>query len=168
MQVTGTHIHYYFNCHRQLWLFANGINMEQTSDTVYEGKLIHETSYSQRSERFKEVELGPVKIDYFDKKNKVIHEIKKSSKLLDSHIWQVKYYIYVFEQAGIIGVTGILEYPKEHKTEEVLLSEPDRVYIEELLVIIDQLIHQKQCPPLLNKPKCKSCSYFDFCYSTEA
>ena len=111
MQITGTHIHYYFNCYRQLWLFANGINMEQTSDTVYEGKLIHETSYSQRSERFKEVEIGPVKIDYFDKKNKVIHEIKKSSKLLDSHVWQVKYYIYVFEQAGINGVTGILEYP---------------------------------------------------------
>nr|WP_320022513.1 CRISPR-associated protein Cas4 [uncultured Draconibacterium sp.] len=168
MQVTGTHIHYFFNCHRQLWLFANGINMEQTSDTVYEGKLIHETSYSQRSERFKEVELGPVKIDYFDKKNKVIHEIKKSSKLLNSHIWQVKYYIYVSEQAGIKGVTGILEYPKEHKTEEVLLSEPDRVYIEELLVEIDKLIHQEKCPPLLNKPKCKNCSYFDFCYSNEA
>ncbi len=168
MQVTGTHIHYFFNCHRQLWLFANGINMEQTSDTVYEGKLIHETSYSQRSERFKEVELGPVKIDYFDKKNKVIHEIKKSSKLLNSHIWQVKYYIYVFEQAGIKGVTGILEYPKEHKTEEVLLSEPDRVYIEELLVEIDKLINKEKCPPLLNKPKCKNCSYFDFCYSNEA
>ncbi|MBN2818656.1 MAG: CRISPR-associated protein Cas4 [Bacteroidales bacterium] len=168
MQVTGTHIHYFFNCHRQLWLFANGINMEQTSDTVYEGKLIHETSYSQRSERFKEVELGPVKIDYFDKKNKVIHEIKKSSKLLNSHIWQVKYYIYIFEQAGIKGVTGILEYPKEHKTEEVLLSEPDRVYIEELLVEIDKLIHHEKCPQLLNEPKCKNCSYFDFCYSDEA
>ena len=168
MQITGTHIHYYFNCHRQLWLFANGINMESTSDLVYEGKLIHETSYSQRSERFKEVEIGPVKIDFFDKKNKVIHEIKKSSKLFDSHIWQVKYYIYVFEKAGIFGVTGLLEYPKEHKTEEVLLSEPDRIYLEELLVKIEQLILQEQCPPLLNKAKCKNCSYFDFCYSNEA
>ncbi|MCK9626655.1 MAG: CRISPR-associated protein Cas4, partial [Bacteroidales bacterium] len=64
MEVTGTHIHYYFNCHRQLWLFANGVNMEQTSDTVYEGKLIHETSYERRSERYREVEIGPVKIDY--------------------------------------------------------------------------------------------------------
>ncbi|PJB57855.1 MAG: CRISPR-associated protein Cas4, partial [Bacteroidetes bacterium CG_4_9_14_3_um_filter_41_19] len=23
MQITGTHIHYYLHCHRQLWLFAN-------------------------------------------------------------------------------------------------------------------------------------------------
>ena len=167
MQVTGTHIHYYFNCHRQLWLFANGINMEQTSDTVYEGKLIHETSYSQRSERFKEVEIGPVKIDYFDKKNKVIHEIKKSSKLVESHIWQVKYYIYVFEQARIEGVSGLLEYPKERKIEEVFLTEPDRAFLEELLERIDELIHSNQCPPLLNKPKCKSCSYYEFCYSNE-
>ncbi len=168
MQVTGTHIHYYFNCHRQLWLFANGINMEQTSDTVYEGKLIHETSYPQRSERFKEVEIGPVKIDYFDKKNKVIHEIKKSSKLVESHIWQVKYYIYVFEQAGIDGVTGILEYPKERKTEEVLLSGPDRAYIIELIEKIENLIHLEECPPLINEPKCKSCSYFEFCYANES
>ena len=107
-------------------LFANGVNMEQTSDTVYEGKLLHETSYERRSNRFSEVEIGSVKIDYFDQQNKVIHEIKKSSKLIESHIWQVKYYIWVFEQAGIEGVTGILEYPKEHNTEEVFLNESDR------------------------------------------
>jgi len=167
MEVTGTHIHYYFNCHRQLWLFANGVNMEQTSETVYEGKLIHETSYERRTERYREVEIGSVKIDYFDQKNKVIHEIKKSSKLIESHIWQVKYYIWVFEKTGIKGVTGILEYPKEHKTEEVFLSEPDRVYLDDLLVIIDRLIHHEQCPPLINEPKCKNCSYYDFCYSRE-
>jgi CRISPR-associated exonuclease Cas4 len=167
MQVTGTHIHYYFNCHRQLWLFANGINMEHTSDTVSEGKLIHETSYQQRSDRFREIELGPIKIDFFDQKNNIIHEIKKSSKLYQSHIWQVKYYIYVFEQAGIEGVTGILEYPKERKTEEVLLSVPDREFLREIIEKIHQVIHQQQCPSLLNKPKCKKCAYYDFCYSGE-
>lgn len=36
---TGTHFNYYMVCHRKLWLFANGINMEHTSDLVYEGKL---------------------------------------------------------------------------------------------------------------------------------
>lgn len=167
MQITGTHIHYYFNCHRQLWLFANGIKMEQTNDTVYEGKLIHESSYQQRNERFKEVELGPVKIDFYDNKNKIIHEIKKSSKLMNSHIWQVKYYIWLFEQSGIDGITGILEYPKERKTEEVLLTDSDREYIRALLKKIDALIHLEQCPPVLNKPKCKSCSYYDFCYASE-
>ncbi|MDD4227554.1 MAG: Dna2/Cas4 domain-containing protein, partial [Mariniphaga sp.] len=49
MHITGTHFNYYLICHRKLWLFANGINMESNSDLVYEGKLIHETSYSRRS-----------------------------------------------------------------------------------------------------------------------
>ncbi len=167
MQVTGTHIHYYFNCHRQLWLFANGINMEHTSENVSIGKLIHETSYQQRSDRFQEVSIGPVKIDYFDHKNKAIHEVKKSSKLAESHKWQVKYYIYLLEQSGVEGVTGILEYPKERKTEEVVLCEPDRIYLNELTVEIDKLINANKCPLVINKPKCKNCSYFDFCYSNE-
>jgi CRISPR-associated exonuclease Cas4 len=81
ISITGTQFNYYLICHRELWLFSNGINMEQTSDLVYEGKLIHETSYPQRSERYTEIELDGIKNDYFNPENKVIHEIKKS----DSH-----------------------------------------------------------------------------------
>jgi len=40
MTPTGTHFNYYQICRRKLWLFANGISMEHTSDTVYDGKLI--------------------------------------------------------------------------------------------------------------------------------
>jgi CRISPR/Cas system-associated exonuclease Cas4 (RecB family) len=53
MQITGTHFNYHQICHRKLWLFANGIQMEHTSEAVSQGKLIHETSYRQRSDRFK-------------------------------------------------------------------------------------------------------------------
>ncbi len=164
MQVTGTHIHYYFNCHRQLWLFANGINMEHTSEDVSSGKLIHENSYKNRIERFKEIEIGPIKIDYFDHKNKVIHEVKKSSKLKESHVWQVKYYIYIFEQKGINNVTGELEYPKERLIEEVILKDYDRNYLQELIVKIEGLIHSNICPKTIDLTRCKNCSYFDFCY----
>jgi CRISPR/Cas system-associated exonuclease Cas4 (RecB family) len=40
MQVTGTHIAYLHTCARKLWLFANGLNMEHTSEVVAEGRLI--------------------------------------------------------------------------------------------------------------------------------
>ena len=126
MQVTGTHFNYYQLCHRKLWLFANCINMERNSDLVYEGKLIHEESYPQRSARYEEVGVDGVKVDYYDAKNKVIHEIKKSDKVGKAHEWQLKYYLYVFERNGIGCVTGILEYPKLRKTEEVVLSDIDR------------------------------------------
>ncbi|MBX2925335.1 MAG: Dna2/Cas4 domain-containing protein [Chitinophagaceae bacterium] len=45
MTLTATHINYYHACKSKLWLFCNGINMEHTSDAVYDGKMLHETSY---------------------------------------------------------------------------------------------------------------------------
>ncbi len=126
MQITGTHFNYYQVCKRELWLFANGINMEQNSDLVYEGKLIHEESYPQRSERYEEIEIDGVKVDFYDVRHKIIHEIKKSDKVEQAHVWQLKYYLYVFERNGIEGVSGILEYPKLRRTTEIELSQVDR------------------------------------------
>jgi CRISPR-associated exonuclease Cas4 len=167
MHPTGTHFNYYLICHRKLWLFANGINMESTSDLVYEGKLLHETSYPRRSEKYREIELDGIKIDYYDSKNKVVHEIKKSDKHEEAHVWQVKYYLYVLEQNGIEGATGLLEYPRLHKTDEVLLTEPDRVSIREMIAAISEIINNGHCPEKINKNRCKNCSYFDFCWSGE-
>ena len=82
--ITGTHFAYYQLCRRKLWLFANGINMEQESDLVYEGKLIHEESYPERSSKYEEVAIDGIKVDYYDAKNHVIHEIKKSNKVCKS------------------------------------------------------------------------------------
>ncbi len=164
---TGTQINYYFTCHRKLWLFGNGIQMEHNSELVAMGKLIHETSYTDRPERFQEVEIGPVKIDFYDRRDKVIHEVKKSDKLEESHRWQVKYYIYIMEQAGIVGVTGLLEYPKLRHTEEVLLTDSDREQLEIIVADITRIIASESCPPAVTMGICKNCSYFDFCYASE-
>lgn len=167
MQITGTHINYYFICQRKLWLFSNGIQMEHSSDLVYEGKLIHETSYPQRSEKYEEVQIGGIKVDFYDAKNKIIHEIKKSNKIESAHEWQLKYYIYVFEQTGIEGVSGILEYPKLRKTEEIYLSEVDKNRILEIEKDIDKIISSDDCPPVIDSKICKKCSYYEFCYADE-
>ncbi|HOJ25006.1 MAG TPA: CRISPR-associated protein Cas4 [Bacteroidales bacterium] len=167
MQITGTHFNYYLVCKRKLWLFANGINMEQTSDLVYDGKLIHETSYPQRSERYEEVAIDGIKIDYYDARNKVIHEIKRSDKVETAHEWQVKYYIYVLENNGIDGVTGILEYPELRQTTKVELTDADRQKIKEIEDKIAQLISSDECPPVIHSKICKNCSYYDFCYVEE-
>lgn len=165
--ITGTHFNYYQVCKRKLWLFAKGITMENTSDLVYEGKLIHEESYPQRSEKYEEIEVDGIKVDFYDAKNKVIHEIKKSNKVERAHEWQLKYYIYVFERNGIEGVTGILEYPTLRKTEQVVLSNVDRNMIREMEVDIQRIIDSEECPSLERKGICKNCSYFEFCYSNE-
>ena len=167
MGIIGTHFNYYQVCKRKLWLFANGINFEHTSDLVYEGKLIHEESYPQRSAKYEEVELDGIKVDYYDVKNKVIHEIKKSNKVEIAHEWQLKYYIYVFEQNGMEGVSGVLEYPVLRKKQNILLADMDRERIKEMRTEICKIISDDHCPPIENKALCKKCSYYEFCYSKE-
>lgn len=165
--MTGTQFNYYQICHRKLWLFSNGINMEHTSDLVYEGKLIHETTYPQRSERYEELEIEGIKIDFYDARNKVIHEIKKSDKIEVAHEWQLKYYIYVLERQGIEGVTGLLEYPTMRHTAKVELTVADRQYIIRIEKEIEALIKTDDCPPAINSKICNNCSYYEFCYASE-
>ena len=167
MTITGTHFNYYQLCHRKLWLFANGINMEQVSDLVYEGKLVHESTYPQRTSKYEEVEIDGIKVDYYDAQRKVIHEIKKSNKVDHAHEWQLKYYLYVFEQHGITDVTGLLEYPLLRKTKEVVLTNVDREDIHLIEKDISQIVTSPTCPPLNKKGICKNCSYFEFCYTNE-
>lgn len=165
--LTATHINYFFICHRKLWLFANGINMEHTSDAVAEGKLIGETSYPQRAEKYTEIEIGGSKIDFYDAKNKVIHEVKKSDSMEEAHEWQVKYYIYLLEQNGIEGVKGILEYPKLRQTKDIDFTDEDKNFLRQTVQQIEAIIGDESCPPVINARLCKQCSYYDFCYITE-
>lgn len=164
MQLTATHINYFFICHRKLWLFSNGINMEHTSETVAEGKLIGETTYLQRPEKYTEVTIGGSKIDFYDAKAKIIHEIKKSDSMEAAHQWQVKYYIWLFEKSGIEGVTGILEYPKLRERTTVHLTDDDRTILQHTIKEIKFLTQRDECPSRINAKICKRCSYFDFCY----
>lgn len=167
MYINATLINLYNVCQRELWLHANGIRFEHTSDLVLEGKLIHEDSYPQRSEKYEEIELDGIKVDYYDAKSKVIHEIKKSNKVEKAHEWQAKYYLYVFEQNGIEGLTGLLEYPVLRKTQPVILSDLDREKIEAMKKDIEKIVSDENCPPLIQKSLCRNCSYFEFCYSKE-
>lgn len=167
MHINATLINLYHVCKRELWLHANGIRFEHTSDLVYEGKLIHENSYPQRSERYEELEIDGIKLDYYDARNKIIHEIKKSDKIEDAHEWQLKFYIYVLENNGVDGVTGILEYPTMRHTAKVTLSPSDREYIVKSETEITRIIASDQCPPTIETRICKNCSYYEFCYINE-
>ncbi|MBA3648781.1 MAG: CRISPR-associated protein Cas4 [Chitinophagales bacterium] len=167
MPLTATHIAYYHLCRRKLWLFANGITMEHTSDLVADGRFIHENSYERRADKFSEVEIDGSKIDFYDAKNKVIHETKRSAAREVAHGWQVKYYIYLLKKSGIEGVSGKIEYPVFHQCTDVLLTQDDEIYIEKTIRNIEELTASPACPPKIEKKKCRYCSYFDFCWSEE-
>lgn len=167
MQITGTHIAYLHACHRKLWLFANGIQMEHTSDIVADGKLIAETTYLDRARKYTELAIDGIKIDFYDAKNRVVHEVKKSDSKEIAHEWQVKFYLWVLLLNDINGATGILEYPKFRETKQIFLSNTD---IEELKTIIGNanvLLKTDDIPSKIQLKYCKSCSYYELCYIDE-
>ncbi|GAB2770162.1 CRISPR-associated protein Cas4 [Rhabdobacter roseus] len=178
MNINATLINLYHVCQREMWLHAHVIRMEHTSDVVYEGKLIGETTYPQRAERYTEVELSlepevpdgarlTAKIDFYDPHRGVVHEVKKSAAKEQAHVAQVQFYLYLLRKNQIKAEYGLIEYPKLRQTERVELSVADEAQLEGWIAEAGRIIATEQCPPLLAKSKCRSCSYYDFCWSSE-
>lgn len=179
--LTATLVGYYHTCPRKLWLHAHGIRMEHTSDIVYEGKLIEETSYTDRAAKNTQLELsiplpgdeaqeewmGAAKIDFYDPQTRTVYETKKSDRAEEAHIAQVKFYLYVLLKSGIEDARGIIEYPKQRDRTQVSLTPEDLVEVEKWIAEIRGILEKQQCPPVIRKPVCKQCSYYDYCYSDE-
>lgn len=160
---TGTHINYYFVCKRKLWLFAHGISMEHTSDTVLLGKLIDESSYERKD---KSVDIDDtVVIDWIDERRGILHEVKKSDKMEEAHTWQVLYYLWYLKQKGVTGLKGEIDYPRLKQRVEVELTPERESQMRELLRAIEECIVQPSPPERINKKFCKTCSYVELCWS---
>ncbi len=159
--MTGTQIAYYFLCERKLWLFTHKIAMEHNSDIVAMGKFISDTTYGRKQH---EIRIDDIVLDNYDPKTKTIHEVKKSDKMEDTHIWQVKYYISVLKEKGIDGVKGIIDYPKLRQTVDVELTEKDEEELSMIRIKIKNILDVDKPPDVINKPFCKKCSYYDLCY----
>lgn len=162
-KITGTQIAYYIVCKRKLWLFSNKIEMEKYSDYVNIGKLISEDSFKR--EKFKEIEIGDtIKIDFIKINDEVIiHEIKKSRSLEEAHIWQVKFYIYSLKKLRVNCDKGTIHYPKLMRKVDVRLNDEDISFIEKTISEIKTLL-KGEVPSVINKPYCKKCAYYEFCY----
>ena len=162
---SSSHITYLHLCHRKLWLHHRGMRMEDNSQSVAEGKLIGETTYSRRPRRWKELDLGTLKIDHFDPVTNTVREVKKSPKLEHAHLAQVKYYLLALERRGVAGTSGHIEYPKHRRSTEVPpLSEADRQEIRGWELEVERIVGLPTCPELVRKSYCRSCAFRDFCF----
>jgi CRISPR-associated exonuclease Cas4 len=135
--------------------------MEQNSDAVTLGRFISETTYKRQEH---EIQIDDIVLDFYDEKTKIIHEVKKSDKMEELHLWQVKYYISVLEEKGIAGVTGEIDYPKLREKIKVELTDADRSKLKEIKTNAEKIIALPVPPAVINKSFCKQCSYFDLCY----
>jgi len=164
MRISASHITYYHICHRKLWLHHRGMRMEDNSQAVAEGQLIGTTTYNRRAKKWKELSLGAAKIDHFDPQTNTIREVKKSAKLEHAHVAQVQYYLFLLKQRGIPEAKGLIEYPKQRKTREVILDHAKKKEVEVWKVDIERIVNLPNCPELVKKSYCKSCSFYDFCF----
>ena len=95
----------------------------------------------------------------------VVHEVKKSDKMEEVHIGQVLYYIYRLRQRGVDIRKGIINYPKQKRTTEVMLTSEKEDEIKDTVKKIIEIKNAELPPDVLNSKICKKCSYEDFCYS---
>lgn len=160
LSYTGTQINYYFVCKKKLWLFSRNLAMEQTSDLVRMGRLIHETSYPRK---FKEITIDNIKIDFLERGCE-IHEVKRSKRIEKAHVYQLLYYLYYLKKLGI-DARGIINYPLLRKTAEVELTEEKKKEMEGVLGEIEQILSQEKPPLVEKKSYCKKCSYYELCWS---
>jgi len=157
---TGTQINYYFVCPRKLWLFTRDIRFEDENEYVQLGKLIDENTYKRNK---KQIEIGNIKIDFIDNR-RVVHEIKKSNKIEKAHIYQLKYYIRTLKEMGVEDVTGEIDYPKLKKREKVVWEDSDEMEFEAIFSGIRDILERETPPAVINRPYCKKCAYYEFCY----
>ncbi|WP_343029929.1 CRISPR-associated protein Cas4 [Alkalibaculum sporogenes] len=154
-------VYYNFVCKRKLWYFIKDVTMEHNSDLVSMGKLIDETSYEREKKNILIDET--INIDFL-REWKVIHEVKKSRKIEDASIWQLKYYLWVLKQKGIEIEKGIIDYPLLRKRETIYPNDINEDEMNDVLEEIRMVMDMKSPPGTLHKTRCKKCAYYELCF----
>lgn len=160
VRITGIMLNYYYVCHRKLWLYANYLNMEHTSERVKLGEILHEDSFKD----FEEKELIFDNLICIDIKDEdYIHEVKISDKMIQPGVMQIAYYLYYLKSFGIIK-KGTIRYPLQKKVLEVELTKDLEEELKRAMEDIKRILSLEKPPKIEEKPYCKKCAYFEFCF----
>jgi len=161
MKVNGTLVNYYFFCKTKLWLHANRINLEDNSEDVRIGKILHELQ--EKKSKKGEISIDNIKIDKLTKDYLV--EIKKSDSDPEAVKWQVL--LYKLKQKGVTkkGKIEYIEKKKQNKKIEYIeLDEVNEKKLLEVLEKISDLIDLPKPPEVVFESHCKKCAYYEYCF----
>ena len=135
--------------------------MEQGNENVEIGKAIDEETY-RRDKKHINID-NIINIDFIRSRG-ILHEVKKSNKIEEASILQVKYYLYFLKKKGVEDIKGKIDYPLLKQSIDIDLTDEDIVMIEEILEDIQKIVSLKNPPSLEKKRICKSCAYYDLCF----
>lgn len=164
MKITGTIINYYFHCKRQCYLFANRINLEDNSEDVRTGKVLHEIKAKDGKNteiKYENMVLDKVTSSY-------IEEYKKSDADTEAARMQLLFYLKNFSDKGI-EKQGKLIYEEKNKKNSkkiqiVELDDKNLKLLNNCISEIENLISQNSIPNVEKDNKCKRCAYYEYCY----
>jgi CRISPR-associated exonuclease Cas4 len=134
--------------------------MEQGNENVAIGKLLDEASY-KREEKHINID-NIINIDFLRTEG-ILHEVKKSKKIEEASVWQVKYYLYYLQQHGVF-IKAKIDYPLLKETLDVELRKEDIKILENNLEDIRQIVAANRPPELLKLGICRNCAYYDLCF----
>ncbi len=144
---------------------SRNLTADQQSSYLEIGRLINDTTFLREKKKVFLADIHAI-IDLVTKKDGeyLIGEIKKSSRTLNTGIFQLKYYLYLLKKKGF-NFKGIIKIPKERKSIEVELTEDDISIINEKLKDAEKIL-KNQSPPEPKRIKyCSKCAHFEFCWS---
>lgn len=157
--VTGMQVYYYMVCERKLWYFSHSLQMENNDENVLLGKIIDESAYARED---KHININNVvNIDYI--KGDLICETKKSKKIEQASIMQLKYYLYYLKKNGADGFSGELNFPLLKQRIVVELEKADEDNLDAICEKILELCDSDKPPEYCKKKICRKCAYYDLC-----
>ena len=164
MKITGTVINYYFHCKRQCYLFANKINLEDNSEDVRIGRVLHEIK--SKDGKNTEIKYEDMVVDKVT--SKYVEEYKKSDSDTEAAKMQLLFYLKKLRDKGIYK-KGRLIYNeknnKENKKSEIVeLNDKNIEKLNNCIKEIEILINGNTVPDVEKENKCKRCAYYEYCY----
>ena len=135
--------------------------MEDGNENVKLGKIIDEETYKRDKKHINIDNI--INIDFIRSKG-ILHEVKKSNKIEEASILQVKYYLYYLKEHGVNNIKAKIDYPILKQSIDVELTEEDVRDIEVILKEIESIVSMKKPCDLQKKRICKSCAYYDLCF----
>ncbi|WP_027726495.1 CRISPR-associated protein Cas4 [Tuberibacillus calidus] len=163
MDVTGTHIWYFFICRRELWLIIHQIAADQDDENLDIGRFISENRYQKDK---KEMVIGNIKVDRVRKQGQqlIIGEVKKSSRFKESARYQLLFYLDTLKEMGI-EAKGELLFPEERRREVVEWTPEAKEKLDEAIQEIRRIARQPVPPPPKKINFCRKCAYREYCWA---
>lgn len=140
---------------------AHELTPDEEDQALEIGRAIHEIFYR---DALKEVSFEGVKIDVYKRRERVVCEVKASSRYLQAARFQLLYYLYRLRDYGVSSVGQIL-IPRERRRIYVRLDEESERILLKVFEDIRNIVQLERPPQPSKTPYCRKCAYRDFCWA---